>query len=204
MKQILILIFFTSASIFAQDEKFQIDFGMNNGWFHFEEDFYDDQKTSFSPNFAVAAHFSLSEFGKFETSAGIKYYRLERNIEYEFNGFTSKAELNHSYFAFPFQLKYNANLFSSKLIFNLQPSYLLDSKTQVWDYYLDDYQEKDVTGKHHRIQLFVGAGIEFNFKIIGQTFGVKSLFNINPFSVPQMNWVKYTLTEAGLYLTYLF
>ena len=115
-----------------------------------------------------------------------------------------ESKIKNYYLSFPFQISYDTRFLNSNLIFNLQPSYLLQSKIIVWNSYTDGEIEEEIAGSMHRIQLFLGLGVEFSFDVFGQTLGVKSVYNYNPFSVFQVDLADYKITEAALFLTYAF
>ena len=213
MKNIILTIFIFAASISAQDKNFQIEVGMNNAFFKYEAKRFSNLETDFTPAITGGIYYKIAGSESNSLFAGVKYFSFERKVNEQFEYiipdiFFSRYNLTFKYISFPFQLKNRLWNSSVSSIINIQPSYLIKSEliTDASGYWIVERRiESDQTGNMNRIQIFIGAGVEIDLNIFDQEFGVKTLFNYNPFNVPQREDLEdYKIMEAELTFTYSF
>lgn len=204
---LLIVLFFLSTGLMAQDKPFQVSVGLNKSWFRYEHS-YDFPRPNFRPKFNVAVSYEFAKFGNFAANAGVRYYDLLRSVTCDIVNYPKyTVNIDHTLISLPLQLKYEIGIFNTDIILNAETSYILKSN--------DDYPTaRDITSEMNRLQFSIGLGLEYNIKIANENFGITSIYNYGLTNVPKegyfsdgdkiYSWDMCKISELNLAISYYF
>ncbi|MDH7604773.1 MAG: hypothetical protein QHH13_07735 [Melioribacter sp.] len=214
MKKIL-FIFFITVVLFAQEKKFQINIGFNRSWL-----IYDDveilNRSDFIPKFNLSLNYNFYQIGSFRITIGLRYYNLGKSLTINVNSIDKESvKINHYLLSLPLQLKYRIEILKINLLLNSEGSYLFKS-TFNYDRTFDNYNEKrGITGEMNRFLFSAGAGLEYNFMVNKELFGLGFILNYMITEIPQKktfrnplgeeyNWISYKAKEISFFISYNF
>ena len=206
-----------TSSLIAQGESFQAEIGLNHSWFNYKVDAVNQVGTEFSPQISVGLNYTFYKFDNFSLKGGIRYHDLFRYIDVEQYGFGKgeSATFDHYMISVPVQVNYNIEFLNTSAIFDIEPSYIIKSKLKS-AIYPNRFVIQDVTSEMHRFQFALGIGMEYDFNISHQRFGIKSLYNyLLTYITPKddeyftdalgtHSWVQFHTSELNLSLGYYF
>ncbi len=207
----VILLLFLSSSLFAQiNIPIQLDIGLNQSWFIYEVAVLNDLHADFRPKLNLSVNYNFAEFNNFIPSAGIRYYNLGRSI----SQYNSKAKIDLYFISVPLQLKYRLGIINTNILVNAETSFLLKGNTELTNTGIINSTEKNnITAEMNRLLFSIGIGIEYNLNIVGQTFGLKSIYNFGLTKIPkdgiyqnasglEYQWAGFKANELSVALTY--
>ena len=214
----LMFLVFTSPLI-AQERSFQAEIGLNHSWFNYKFDALNQIGAEFSPQISVGLNYTIYTLDNLSLTGGIRYHDLYRYIDMEPYGFSKgeSATFDHYMISVPIQIDYNIKIFNTSAIFNIEPSYILKSKSKSPSHTVAyTFVTQDVTGEMNRFQFALGIGLQYDFNIFKQKFGIKSIYNylltyITPDesvyftdAMGTHSWVQFHTSELNLLLGYYF
>ena len=220
MKKLILALFtILVISISAQQKPFAIEVGSNHSWFTYEIDVINELEEDFKPMFNFGVRYNITEFYGFNLSVGLRYFALERALTVDWLPYNGRTmEINNYLISAPIQFSYSFDVLNTSVIINLEPAY--NFKTTVIDispFALQsaDLTERDVSDQMKKIQLAIGAGLEFNFDLFSQSFGLKSIYNYYLTDIPksdrftrdgnqQYSWAPFKAQEISVVLSYYF
>ena len=215
-KVIVVLALFLSSQLFAQGKLAQVGIGLNQSWFIFDESFINDYKPDFRPKLSLSFNYNFAEFGKFTTSAGIRYYNLGRAVTLDFgNSREETAKTDHYLISLPLQLKYKLGIINTDIILNAETSYILTSNVISPSPFNGNMTERAITDEMHRILFSIGIGAEYTFTVYDEAFSIRTIFNYVLTKIPkedrfkdsdgnEYSWASYRATELNISLSYNF
>jgi len=207
MKKIfLIVLLSVSANIWAQSKPFQLSIGLNQSWYRYKEDLGAPTQ-DFRPLFNASFSYKFMELGDFTSNIGIRYYDLGRSITLTFlvdeTKIEEKSKIDFSMLSFPVQLKYYIKTIHTNLVLNVEPSYVLKGKITSTPIFTGN--SGDITDEMKHWNFALGVGLEYNFIILGQSFGITSIYNYGLTELPKSeNWMPFKISELNLAVLYYF
>ncbi len=206
-----------ASTVFSQEKLFQAEIGLNRSWFNSELDVLNNIKTEFRPQFTAGIQYKITSISNFSLKVGLRYYNLSRYIDMSPYGYSngSLGTFDNYLLSVPLQINYNIDIINTYIFLNLEPSYILNSKTKSPSFSAPyDFETRDVTTEMNRIQFVVGIGLEYVFDISQQKFGIKSIYNYGLTNIPKEgeftdsrgthSWVLFKTSELNLLITYYF
>jgi len=218
MKSLSIFAFLLFASLlYSQEKPFQAEIGLNHSWFIYKIDAVNNVKAEFKPQIILGLNYTFYTFDNFALKGGIKYHDLYRYINMEPYGYGNGAlsTFDNYLLSVPIQINYNIKIINTSAIINIEPSYILKSKTKTPSFIVPmNFETKDVSNEMNRLQLAIGIGLEYDFNLYNQRFGIKSIYNYMMTNIPKKgvftdatgahSWAEFNTTELNLLLTYYF
>jgi Outer membrane protein beta-barrel domain len=213
---ILVVLLFTTF-LFPQEKSFQAEIGLNQSWYNYELDLVNQFKGEFRPQITLGLNYNFYEIGNFAVNAGLRYHNLFKYIDMSPYGYGdgSRSTFDNYLLSVPIQINYNTGIFNTAVLLNIEPSYIIKSKTTTPRVTLPmGFETTDVTSQMNRIQFELGIGLEYTFNIAQEEFGIKSIYNYGLTSVPKKgeftdqsgthDWIAFKTTELNFLLTYNF
>ncbi|MBA4310913.1 MAG: hypothetical protein C0425_11365 [Chlorobiaceae bacterium] len=213
---VLVVLFITS-TVFPQEKLFQAEVGLNRSWFDFKITDLNEIKTEFRPQITAGLYYKFASFDNFSFKAGLRYYNLSRYIDMSPFGYGngSLATFDNYLVSVPLQINYNIDFINTYAFLNVEPSYVLSSKTKLPSFSTAfGLESRDVTKEMNRFQFAVGVGLEYVVNILQQKFGIKTIYNYGLTPVPKKGeftnssrtyeWVEFKTSELNLLITYYF
>lgn len=200
----LMFLLMVSIPLSAQDNSFEINFGVNRSWFIYEVDLLNDYETDFVLKPTISLHYNFANYSNFMTSVGLRYYNLGRSVTVDIYGRDRKETLrvDHYLLSLPLQVKYNFRPINTDLILNMEPSFILKSKSNSLSPMSAYVSERTVTSEMNKFQFLIGGGLEYSFTLLDQRFGLKTLLNYCLTKIPKEGTFKDLFGQAFSYLSY--
>ncbi|MCK9210700.1 MAG: PorT family protein [Ignavibacteriaceae bacterium] len=217
MKNFVFIFFlFFSLVLSAQQKSFQFEIGLNQSWFTFDMGILNDIKPNIRPKISIALNREFYKYGNIAATGGLRFYDLGRAITidlYALGNVTST--IDHYLISVPLQVKYRIGLINTSVILNVEPSYILASKTYAPGLNTEAMIKSTITNEMNRFLFLVGGGLEYTFAINNEMFGIKSITNYCLTQIPkdgtflssdnvEHGWVAYKAVETRLALSYYF
>jgi len=217
MKNFMVILLFSfSAFLFAQEKPYQIEVGLNQSWFLYDDVGFYVIKPNIRPKVSIALNREFDICGNFVATAGFRFFDLGRAIttdHYALGSVTST--IDHYIISAPLQLKYKIELINTAIIINVEPSYILSSKVYTPSLFSEAMVKSTVTNEMNRLLFLIGGGLEYTFAIKNEMFGIKSITNYCLTQIPkdgtfinsdgiEHGWVPYKAVETRLALSYYF
>lgn len=217
MRKSLIVFLFLTVSLFAGDKRFHLYGGLNYSWFVYEMDVLNDLDPDFVLKPQIAIQYDFMHFGDFTSSAGIRYFHLGRQLTAELleEEDPETIWINNHFISLPLQLKYTIESMDTHLLLNLETALLVKSSAKSPDHITGINTERTTTDEMNKMHFLLGAGVEYNFHIGQESFGIRALFNYILTKIPkediytdgpnrEYSWVGFKAMEVGLLLSYNF
>jgi len=217
MKKIsFIILLFLFTSLFGQSKKYQVGVGVNQSWFDYEVDLLNETETDFRPKINFVLNYNFLEYEDIKATFGIRYYHLGRSITVDYlNAKTETVSMNHYFISIPIQGKYKLNFINTDIIINAETSYMLVSNSKAPSPYNSIITERNTIDEMKRFQFSVGGGLEYNFQIGTESFGIRSMLNFTLTNIPkqetfvdesgsEFSWVNYKAMEVNILASYYF
>lgn len=218
MKSISIFAFLLFTSLlYSQEKPFQAEIGLNHSWFNYKINALNNVKAEFRPQITLGLNYTFYSFDNFALKGGIRYHDLYKYINMEPYGYGSGAlaTFDNYMLSVPIEINYNIEIINTLAIINIEPSYILMSKTKTPSLSVPiNFETKDVSNEMNRFQLAIGIGLEYDFNLYNQRFGIKSIYNYMITAIPKKgeftdstgthSWAEFNTTELNLLLIYYF
>lgn len=217
MKNFMVIFLFSfSAFLFAQEKPYQIELGLNQSCFLYDDVGFYVIKPNIRPKVSIALNREFYKYENIAATAGLRFYDLGRAIttdHYALGNVTST--IDHYIISVPLQLRYNIEVINTAVILNVEPSYILSSKTYAPSLFTEAMVKSTVTNEMNRLLFLVGGGLEYTFRISNEKFGIKSVTNYCLTQIPkdgtfinsegiEHGWIPYKAVETRLALSYYF
>lgn len=214
LTSIFVVLLFTT-SLFPQEKSFQAEIGLNQSWYNYELDIVNQFKGEFRPHITFGLNYKFYEIGSFSINGGLRYHNLFKYIDMSPYGYGngSLSTVDNYLLSVPIQISYNTGIFNTDVLLNIEPSYIIKSKTTIVRITLPmGLETLDITSETNRIQFGVGIGIQYTFNIAQKEFGIKSIYNYGLTTVPKKGEftnqigtyepIAFKTTELNFLLTY--
>jgi len=168
MKNFMVIFLFSfSAFLFAQEKPYQIEVGLNQSWFTYDLAFLNDFKQNVRPKVSIALKREIYKYENIAASAGLRFFELGRAVTTDIYGLGNvTSTFDHYIISVPLQLKYNIEAINTAVIINVEPSFILSSKTYAPSFFTEAMVKSTVTNEMNRLLFLVGGGLEYTFAII--------------------------------------